>query len=749
MNANTQEPEGQGNLPVGCGCCRWPNHIRIVLQHASFDRDCNNLICFFRQKPLGIKAPEDNYGIIGEPILDWLLGPWETSVQSSGSVNRSYTDTGGTYESNYSRTTSAFFAYKDTVDKETAAFWACPCEQSFSETQSSGSKSTTNYSGTDCWDGSGPQPPLRHWTDTEEMTCNQASSSGATDGLGGAFNPGGGEFGGGGASGSWGPGSTDPNFSTLPEELNKYITGAAPYMTPDQIRNLVDTLKLYEQSTGNQLTLVFTPNNPNGTYDPFALAEQYGVGKGEGTDSGIVIFIHPESRNWQVATGYGMEADITDIVSNQIMSAAFGSGASGDIFGSVSQAVQGFTGISTPNTPNTGGVGTGTTQQGPNCDLECPPAEYNTAGTVVRGIGFAGRGVGGSSTKTYTYGRSGETICEGTLLEKTFPTSYSETTPFGEDCGEDGACPIPYPHGGDGVIIPQEAVNTEYGGESAACAFLETEEVVNFPEFPIITQLHPVSFAVQSSPLLLPNQGYSATSYRFARGPDGRYKSQSEQHVKWRIAHNPIAGCYLKVWFVKKITKTRIGVFPTGDGPYKDMLPSIVTYVAAGTYTWDPQTVEDGNCIKNNLGVYDVQNIVYGPDNILPIPQPTGAREFGRTEEIFIKKISAVRGYEPPDPPEDKPGGLETKNIAISPEHCLNCGGYYQLGSDDYTGLPTGPFSLNGQSEAWSCPFKFIPELVDPAYPPCCAGHKQALITHPFDHLQLPAGCDPDPAPEP
>ena len=745
---NAWFPEGQGNTRVGCGCCRWPNQIRIVLQHVSFNRECNTF-CFVREVPIGTRPPEDG----GFDFYDRLIGPWQTNVQSTGSISLSFEAAAGdpgfadAYESNYSRTTSAFFAYKDT----TAPDEGCPCEQSYDETQSSGSKRTIENSGYDCWvSGYGePEPSLLYWTDIEEMTCNQASGSGASDGLGGAFNPGGGEFGGGGASGSWGEGSTDPNFSALPEEINKYITGAAPYMTAEQIKNLVNTLRQYEQTTGNQLTLVFTPNNPNGTYDPFALAEQYGVGRGEGTDSGIVVFVHPESRNWQVATGYGMEADITDIVSNQIMSAAFGSGASGDIFGSVSQAVQGFTGISTPNTPNTGGVGDGTTQQGQNCELECPPT-LNQPDTVL----FGG-GVQGSVTNSYTYGRSGQTTCEGApeffqFLKKTFPESTSETTPFGENC-EPGGCPIPYPWSFTGlgsVNIPGiygGAATTVYGGESAACVFSAEAEEVLFPDYRIITRLEPANFAGQAgfaelgSPFLLPGQGYLASSYRFAQGQNGRYKSQSEQHVKWRIAHNPIAGCYLKVWFAKKITLTRRGIYPTED------LPSIVQYEDAGTYTWDSQTVEDGRCIKNGLGAYDVQNIVYGPDNIVPIPQPsTGARELGRTEEIFIKKISAVKGYEPPNHPEDKPLGLETKDISISPDHCLSCGSYSQTSFDDFTGEPIGAFSLNGQSEAWSCPFRFIPELVDPAYPPCCAGHNENATYYP-EYYALPVGCDPAP----
>jgi hypothetical protein len=525
-------------------------------------------------------------------------------------------------------------------------------------------------------------------------------------------------------------------------------------MNFEQTRNLVATLKQYEQTTGNQLAIVFTPNNPNGTYDPFALAEQYGVGKGGGSDSGILIFIHPQSGNWQVATGYGMEADIPDITVNQIMSAAFGANASSNLFGSLSQAVQGFTGIATPNVPNTNGAGDGTTQQGQNCELECPPTSNPT--NVV----LFGGGVQGSYTQSKTYGRSGQTICadeprtyafppvEGdpgyAFLEQTYPTSTSETTPFGENC-ESGNCPVPAPWsftGLGGVNIPGAyggTATTVYGGNSAACVFSEAEEV-NFPNFKTITKLEPSEpfvngFIELPNPILFSGQGHLSSSYRFAQGQDGRYKSQSEQHVKWRIVHNPIAGCYLKVWFAKKITLTRRGIYPTED------LPNIVQYEDAGTYEWDSQTIEDGRCIKNNFGAYDVRNIVYGPENIVPIPQPsTGAREFGRTEEIFIKKISTVKGYEPPEPPADKPLGFGVKDIQISPEDCLDCGFYTYTDYDGETGEPIGSPSFLGRSEAWSCAYKFIPELVNETGWPCCPQH---LANNNNYGTPVPTGCVP------
>jgi hypothetical protein len=135
---NAWFPYGQGNPKAGCHCCGWPNHIRIVLQHVSFNRECNTG-CFVRQLPLGMRTKEDG----GFPFYDNLIGPWQTSVQSSGSINLSYEaepasfdleaylrgDAGyvENYSSNYSRATSAFFAYKDT----TAPNEGCPCEQSF------------------------------------------------------------------------------------------------------------------------------------------------------------------------------------------------------------------------------------------------------------------------------------------------------------------------------------------------------------------------------------------------------------------------------------------------------------------------------------------------------------------------------------------------------------------------------------------------------------------------------------------
>ena len=60
---------------------------------------------------------------------------------------------------------------------------------------------------------------------------------------------------------------------------------------------------------------------------------------------------------------------------------------------------------------------------------------------------------------------------------------------------------------------------------------------------------------------------------------------------------------------------------------------------------------------------------------------------------------------------------------------------------DPETGEPVGsPSFVQKQSEAWSCPYKFIPELVDPAYPPCCAGHLSLYNDYGYP---LPPGCEP------
>lgn len=646
-----------------CDCCDGPIAARIVIQHVSFNRSCNNP-CFLYSPPICFDSN-------GDPITDFLLGPFLTAFRANGSATGQLVLFDGDYTANYSRTTSAFLELYDTNTGNTNPL-NCPCEHGYDETQSSNWEELYNAE-----DDDGP------YQDRCYMDCNTSKGSGSSAGAGGAFNGGGGEFGGGGASGSWASGTSDTNYSTLPSEIIHYVNGGSEYLTNQQISNLANTLKQYEEQTGNQLVLVVAPNNPSGTYDPFVLAQQYGVGKGGGGDNGLVVFIHPESQNWQVATGYGLEADLPDASVNQIMNEAFGSGASDDLFGAISGAVEGFTGIATPNSPN-GGVGDGTTIQGQNCELECPP-QLNPEITALFGGGVSGSYVEGCEFKY-----SGE---------PGFGESFEETYTFGENCTA-GGCPVPP------FLTPSFNVDSsEYYGNSAACAF--EEQNIVFPEFAQITKLTPAPFQdsgfEQEFDFNLPeSQGYQNECYRFARGSGGRYISQSEQHVKFRIVHNPTSTCYLKVWFVKKITKTIRNTFCDPSVPF---IETNISYEDLDyTYEWNGGTAYQNQCIQGGVGVYSPDAIIYGEEQTIEIPTPNPSqREFGVSEQILIKKVSFIKDYEPANPPESMPHGFESQDISLSSENCITCGSL--------------PVSEGGtRSEDWNCPYKFIPILTTDEY---------------------------------
>lgn len=644
-----------------CDCCFQPTAARIVIQFVSFDRVCSNSC------DLGVSN-------------DFLTGPFLTRSDASGSVSlsdsRSYETLGGscTYEASYSRNTEAFLQLVETHTGIIGPY-DCPCSFEVKETTSSSREEICTYTDDD-----------GTYQDRTYMTCNGGGSL-VTDGAGGAFNGGGGEFGGGGASGSWGSGTDNVNYSDVPQSINKYVTGGGQYMTQQQIASLAETLVSYEQQTGNQLVVVITPNNPNGTYDPFALAQQYGVGKGNGVDNGIVIFVHPQSQNWQVATGYGMEADITDALSNQIMGQSFGSGSSEDLFSSLSDAIEGFTGIATPNSPN-GGIGNGEVEGGLECPNECPPY-LNPSDTVFFGANTANTVVAGVD-----YGRSGQAG---------YGTSFEDTVNY--DCEESTNCPVPFPWrqftfpDGQYYFINNEPV---YSGEFAQCLF--EDETISYPEFPNITKLVPNSIFnsgyVQSTNDSLPeNQGYLGSTFRFVRGSGSRFRDQSEQHVKWRIAHNPTATCYLKVWFVIRRTITKRNPPPNSYS----IGPSLTEWLDGGTYEWKPST---DKCVLDGTSIYDPENIIYGTPNEMTLPMPNVSnREYGITDEIFIKKVSVIEGYTPDDPPaySDPPErinhGFLSRDLSISPLDCINCGP-----------IPQSQGGIG--SESWSCAYKFIPELV-------------------------------------
>jgi hypothetical protein len=252
-------------------------------------------------------------------------------------------------------------------------------------------------------------------------------------------------------------------------------------------------------------------------------------------------------------------------------------------------------------------------------------------------------------------------------------------------------CPVPELIGNVNITP-----TTTYYGDSAACEFTENETPV-FPQFGQVTRLVPApifnsGYSQVLSQNLPPSQGYQNETFRYARCSGDRCREQSEQHVKFRVIHNPTATCYLKVWFRKKIVTRYRGIdCPDSLIPWHGGPPKITFEDLAYTYEWDGSSNSLNLCIPSDKSIYDLESIIYGGEQVMDLPQPdVSLREYGINESVFIKKMSFIKGYEPPDPPpvysdvtqEFHQNGFGTDDVSNGASACNSCG-----------------------SEDWSCPF--------------------------------------------
>ncbi|MEQ1676189.1 MAG: TPM domain-containing protein, partial [Chitinophagaceae bacterium] len=107
-----------------------------------------------------------------------------------------------------------------------------------------------------------------------------------------------------------------------PPKLVNDFTGN--FLTPSQKEALENKLKVYDDSTSNQFTIVIVPsldgNEPN-EY-AVALGRKWGVGNKD-FNNGLVILISTgadgEKRKAYIATGYGLEGAIPDVTCKRIV----------------------------------------------------------------------------------------------------------------------------------------------------------------------------------------------------------------------------------------------------------------------------------------------------------------------------------------------------------------------------------------------------------------------------------------------
>lgn len=106
-----------------------------------------------------------------------------------------------------------------------------------------------------------------------------------------------------------------------PPRLVNDFTGR--FLTPEQVQTLERKLVAYDDSTSNQIAVVIVDDLKGYSRDDYAIAlgRKWGVGGQKQFNNGVVILINagPKDRGLFIATGYGLEGAITDLVADQII----------------------------------------------------------------------------------------------------------------------------------------------------------------------------------------------------------------------------------------------------------------------------------------------------------------------------------------------------------------------------------------------------------------------------------------------
>ena len=127
---------------------------------------------------------------------------------------------------------------------------------------------------------------------------------------------------------------------TKPGNPSGFVNDFAGMFTTEQKQNLETKLSAYEKQSSNEIAIV-TVKNLGGDYiENYAekLFKDFGIGKKD-KNNGLLLLIALEDRQMRIEIGYGLEGDLTDAQSaqiiNDVLTPAF---RKGDYYGGVNDA---------------------------------------------------------------------------------------------------------------------------------------------------------------------------------------------------------------------------------------------------------------------------------------------------------------------------------------------------------------------------------------------------------------------------
>ncbi len=106
----------------------------------------------------------------------------------------------------------------------------------------------------------------------------------------------------------------------VPAPSGQWVTDGAGLLTPSERDLLNSKLRAYQDSTSTQIVVVTVPDLGGADPAQYALeiGRQWGVGQ-EGFNNGAVLLVSRDDRKVQIATGYGLEGAIPDILAGRII----------------------------------------------------------------------------------------------------------------------------------------------------------------------------------------------------------------------------------------------------------------------------------------------------------------------------------------------------------------------------------------------------------------------------------------------
>lgn len=105
----------------------------------------------------------------------------------------------------------------------------------------------------------------------------------------------------------------------LPEFTNRLVNDYAEVLSNDEVHSLESRLRNYFDSTSNCIVVVITNDLLGYDASDYAqrLGEKWGVGTGK-YSNGLVVLLSPDEHEIFIATGYGLEGVLPDVVCHRI-----------------------------------------------------------------------------------------------------------------------------------------------------------------------------------------------------------------------------------------------------------------------------------------------------------------------------------------------------------------------------------------------------------------------------------------------